>query len=300
MMQRVTLVCFAIVLLLLGGACRSAFAAEAKIDEVLAGKVFPLSVKLKDLQEGWRRFTPGSQADAGAKLLDMVMTQQMNQPARSNVYYTKGELVTLAGEAFLVAYSREQAPIDPQAMPGQQNQFPRGNRGPLTPLPLSQNTELTLCLLNLHAIGNLVDIHPFNLLEEIANSIDAGKVVGGPAEQQSVANMRQLACTVLMYLQDHQLLLPALDDADKMKADLLPYAGNEKIFLQPSGGEPYQGNPALAGKNAGEYKNPAEVVMLFEVTPDADGKRVLAFLDGHVDVVDEHGWAALKGKMAAH
>lgn len=172
-MRRVNLACFAIVLLLLAGVCLPAFAAEAKIDEVLAGKVYPLTMKLKELKEGWRRFTPGSQSDAGSKLLDMVMTQQMNLPVRSNVYYTKGELVTLAGETFLVAYSSQPAPVDPQAMQGQ-----RENHAPVN--PLSQNTELSLCLLNLHAIGNLVDIHPFNLLEEIANSIDAGKVVGGP------------------------------------------------------------------------------------------------------------------------
>lgn len=115
-----------------------------------------------------------------------------------------------------------------------------------------------------------------------------------------MANVRQLAAAVIMYIQDHKSLLPALDDADKLKADLLPYAGNEKIFLKPADAEPYQGNPMLAGKNTADYKTPAEIVMLFEVTPDADGKRVVAFLDGHVDVVDEHGWSALKGKMAAH
>ncbi len=280
-------------MLLITGCCRSAFAAEAKIDEVLAGKVFPLTVKLKDLKDGWRRFTPGSQSDAGSKLLDMVMTQQMNQPAHLNIYYTKGELVTLAGETFLVAYSRQQVPIDPQAMQQQ-----RGNRGPVTPLPLTQNTELTLCLLNLRTLGNLVDIHVFNLLEEIAYSLDQGRVVGGPAEQASAANMRQLATAVIMYLQDHNMQLPALDDAEKLKKDLLPYVGNEKIFLTPAG-ESFQGNPMLAGKHAGDYKNSSEVILLFEVTPDADGKRVVAFLDGHLDVVDENGWATLKGKMAA-
>jgi len=293
-MRKVILASLTAGLLLLAGMCRPLLAAEAKIDEVLAGKIFSLTVRLKDMKEGWRRFTPGSQSDAGSRLLDMVMRQQMNQPTRANIYYTKGEVVTLAGETFLVAYSRPQEPLDPQAMQGQ---APRENRGPLTALPLSQNTELSLCLLNLRTIGNLVDIHPFSLLAEIADSLNGGKVVGGPAEQQSVANMRQLATAVIMYLQDHKMLLPALDDPDKLKANLFPYVGNAKIFLQPTGGEPYQGNPMLAGKNAGEYKNPAEVIILFEVTPNADGKRVVAFLDGHVDVVDELGWNALKAKM---
>ncbi len=72
-------------LLLPLGMCRPAFAAEAKVEDVLAGKVFPLSLKLKELDDGWRRFTPGSQANAGTRLLDVVMTQQMNMPAMSSV-----------------------------------------------------------------------------------------------------------------------------------------------------------------------------------------------------------------------
>ncbi len=54
----------------------------------------------------------------------------------------------------------------------------------------------------------------------------------------------------------------------------------------------------LAGKKTGDFATPAEIVILFEVTPDAGGKRVVGFLDGHVEEVDEQHWATLKGKMA--
>jgi len=279
-------------LLLMGIFTLPTFGQDATVDQLLTGKTYPLTLKLKDLDGGWRTFTAGGQSDTGKSLLDMFMQSEMHMTMPAEVYYTKGQLVTMNGVTFLVAYRRLPLPLpDPQAA--------RDNRDTAKPAPLTPDTPLNLCLMNLREVGNLINIHPFNMLQEIADSTVPGNTVTPTATgSESVANMRQLAVAVQMYVQDNKLKLPPLDDAEQMKAALMPYVKNEQLFLQPKSGDPYQGNPMLAGKTVAELPDPSQVMVLFEVTPDNNGQRVVAFLDGHVEAVDAQRWAALKEKMA--
>ena len=60
-----------------------------------------------------------------------------------------------------------------------------------------------------------------------------------------------------------------------------------------SGGNPYLYNTKLGGKALGAFDDPKEVVLFYEQTPTEDGKRIVAFLDGHVEMVSEVHWMEL-------
>ena len=71
---------------------------------LLSGKVFPLTVKLKDLDNGWRRFTGG-----GAETAGYSQVWHRLFASTGSAFYTKGDIVSVAGETYLVAYSLQLA-----------------------------------------------------------------------------------------------------------------------------------------------------------------------------------------------
>lgn len=280
------------VALLMALATLPAFGQGATLNDLLDGKAAPLTLKLKELDNGWRCFTPGSANDAGTMLMSIVMTQATHQPTAALVYFTKGQLVTMNGETYLVAYSRLPEP------PPDMNALRQGVAKP--PTPATQNTEVSLCLLNLRTTGNLLNVRTFNLVQELAETHPQPEVLTDTAAQKAtVNNLRQLAIAALMYAQDHNEQFPAgMDDAEKLQQTLQAAVKlDPQIYAQPNTGELYQANPSLSGKGLGQIANPAEMVLFFEISAWPDGKRGVSFVDGHVELVNEQRWAALKAKM---
>jgi|GEM_PF-5415672 len=115
------------------------FAAE--LPDLISGNRFPLTLKLRDLNNEWRGFSMSGQYEMG----DWMQTfSSLFGTSASNLYYTKGQTVSVGNETYLVAYRIESKPEK-----------------------LTAETSLTLSLLNLRTIGSLNNIRLFNLQQEV-------------------------------------------------------------------------------------------------------------------------------------
>jgi prepilin-type processing-associated H-X9-DG protein len=265
---------------------RSQAAAEARpvtFVDLLGGKTLPLSLKLKELDGEWRRFTTGS--GGGMEQFYMMMAMREGAPFGGSAYYTRGRTITVGTETFLVAYRREQEPFNIQRliMMGE-----RGMEGPPQPEPLTAETTLQLSLLNLRTLGTILDITPFSLEAEVT----VGKAQQDALLREKSANqLRQITIGILMFTQDNDETLPRMNNTTEAIA-----ASNlgEDIWKHPATGEFYRVNAGIGGKALGEIEDPGVTVLCFEATPWPDGKRHVAFLDGHTEYLTEAEWAALK------
>lgn len=286
---------------------QEAVAAEAlagnTLTDVLLGKAFPLTLKLKDLDAEWRSFSPAAQGDASSSLMTFFMAMaasESHKPMDSAAFYTKGQTVTLGTETYLVAYSRQS-----QSFASLMTAMAQHNGNPTdVQLPkVTPENEVTLCMLNVRTMGNLLNIHPFELKNEITQGDDDGKPTETPArikalQSTSLSQVRQLAVAIQMYVQDNNGKYPPLNSKRLMKDALKAYLGNaEQMFLTPGTQVQYQGNANLAGAKESDIKNPTEVVSVFEPTPWPDGMRVVGFVDGHAKLVGAEEWATLQAKM---
>ena len=105
-----------------------------------------------------------------------------------------------------------------------------------------------------------------------------------------VINLRQLAVWLVMAGLDNDDRFPVLETAADIQQQFdLP----EKILISPRTGEPYEPNPAIAGKSIRELDSPW-IIVFYEKTPGADGSRCAVFLDGHVELIPADAWEEVK------
>jgi len=124
--------------------------------DLLGGKTFPLSLKVKELTGEWRRFTTSGMSSGMETFIMMAATEGRGMPG-STVFYTRGQTITLNTKTFLIAYQQETKPFDFQQVITE-HKLPE-------PQSLTPETPLNLALLNLRNIGHILDIRPFKLEE---------------------------------------------------------------------------------------------------------------------------------------
>ncbi len=146
----------------------------ADMQNPLSGKNHPLTVKLGNLNDDWRRFTVHPSGSASGNISVSVTgsggssgSSQNNiaDLSGSRTYLTQGQTVSAHGQVYLVAYR----------MPGSGLDIPAliqalATKTPPAPTPLTAETMLPLSLLDLKSIGSLEDIRAFELKREIAES----------------------------------------------------------------------------------------------------------------------------------
>ncbi len=186
-----------------------ASAQQQALAAVLAGKSAPLTLVLKQLDGSWRCISPAPTADAAETLVRFIVAENNQQPWVSEVMYTHGDTLMAAGETYLVAYARP-----PQPLP----EMGRGNRGggAASSEALGPDTEIYLTLLNIRTMGSLLNIHPFDLPQEMART----KTTLEDNKRQSLNNLRQVDLALLMYAQDHNNTMPATDNLAQWQAGL--------------------------------------------------------------------------------
>ena len=260
------------------------------LPEVLSGKTIPLTMKLKDLDETWRRLSAGSGADV-ANPLAVIYGARMGGLS-SSVYYSRGQTVTLFSETYLVAYAAQTKPLDAAKL----NAVMRSGQPPDIEKPTAQTT-LALALLNLRTSGSLTDIRPFNLEFEVTGNEAATATEDEKRAQElndaSAKNLRKLGVAVNTYVSERKVL-PLLTDVRTAEQELILYAGHKDTFIQPQTKKPYRPNPALSGRKPAEFDKAEKMVLFYEDQPAADGARNVLFLDGHVDRLIEQQWQRLK------
>jgi hypothetical protein len=265
------------------------------LQALLAGTDAPLTLQLKQLNNEWRRVAVAGQGD-------MNPLTMMFAPRGDESYFTRGKVVGVGVENFLVAYRFPAKKLDFMAL----MRMGPGAQGPV-PDKITPDTQLSLVLLNLRVVNLIGAISRFDLKEELARNeqqIAEARVAaqalpgaGGNAQALNAAsssNLKQLALAALQYSQDVGEKFPPMQNADEMKRMLLPYVKNEAIFVHPGTGEPYQPNAALSEKRLASVAEPASMVLFYEMSPGDDAHRGVAYVDGHVKRVSETEWPQIK------
>jgi len=249
--------------------------------QLLGGKVVPLGMQLKEVPAGWVRLCVSGQPGV-SEMAQMFSTMMGGHAA--GVFYTKGDMLALEGEKYLVAYGVPMRPVDPAAM----------QNGPRAPEPLTADTPLSLSLLKMQTLGSIIDIRPFDLASEIKVEKEAAAAVGNAKDKaritSSLNNLRQIALAASMFCQDHKQMLP---DAKTWQPELnLP----KQVLVVPGTNEMYLYNESLGGKSIADIKEPSATIFFYEPNPRADGTHLAAYLDGHVAQLSDADWQTAKQK----
>lgn len=155
--------------------------AGADLETLMSGKKHPLSVRLGNLDQQWRRFTIHSSGNASGNISVSVTGSGGNSGSSQNniaditgsrSYLTKGETVSASGQTYLIAYCLPDSGLQLsgliQAL---------ATQTPPAPTILSNETMLSLSLLELKSLGSLDDIRAFDLKREIAESEKAAQAI---------------------------------------------------------------------------------------------------------------------------
>jgi hypothetical protein len=176
--------------------------------QLLSGKEFPQSLKLKDLNGDWRRLSIGTtdaakggmgdmlsqlmqvgmmsdkgkgkgKDDAASAMLGMSLLSGLfggGGESEKPVYYTKGQTVTVGSETFLLAYRYQKPAVNLMQLAAEADKSGKdpdlskvATDGKLTP-----DSSLTLSLINVKAMTTLTNIRAFDMDQEIAESAQGG------------------------------------------------------------------------------------------------------------------------------
>ena len=266
--------------------------------EVLSGKPFPLTMKLKDIDGDWRVF---SAPDAVGNQTLVNLYALSGNIIGLNSSFTKGDEVTLGSETFIVAY-RPRVKLPSMAALSSSALDPHA----FDSMKLTENSVMSLSLINLRTTGAISDIRPFDMKEFLAQNeegspqgvktapIEPGSTSDDANTVVSLSNLRQLGAGLSMYAQDYDEVLPPMKSAAKFKEVVTPYVKNEKVFINPVTRTPYAMNEILSQHKLAHILKPAEMAVIYEAEPAPDGTRGVCFLDGHVLRVDDAEWTLVK------
>lgn len=144
--------------------------------DLLYGNSTPLTLKLKDLNADWRRMSVGGQSDAGGAMGMLSSMFGGGGSSSGTAYYTKGQAVNVAGETYIVAYKAnlKQPNLLKMMMTSDKSSSKTPDLSQMMPEKLTADSVLSLSLLNLRTSGNITDIRPFDMAQEIADSASSG------------------------------------------------------------------------------------------------------------------------------
>lgn len=250
-------------------------AADADLKVVLSDTSVPLSIRMKDIDGNWRRFSVTGTSASSMKWQVMGAAAGVE----FGVHFTRGQTVTIGDQTFLIAY-RFQPQIDARFFNW------HGHGDPPRPRKPSDLTELSLSLLNLRTTGSLNDLRPFNPSTDMENTEQANAA--------SVRTLTQLGQGVMRYLRARgslpRLRNPIPWDAGRV---FYPYVGDERLYMHPSTQEMYRYNEVLGGKKIVHIKDRQSMAIFYEATPGGDGTRGVLFLDGHVERLTPDRWRTI-------
>lgn len=289
-----------------------------EIRRLIAGDKFPLTLKLKDIDTGWRRISVGTQTDAPATARTTIPTDLRSHDdfaallismfgGGPDVYLTKGVTVKEGTDSFLVAY---RVRLDRQAVQEFEDSFPKNAPSPSQAQVLKiieafvQERPIDLALLNLSMVGRVSDIRPFRFQDQmtffntrIKNQFakDNERMIES-RNSSSVHNMKQLGRALQQYITDNNEVLPSLETTAAAKKALMPYAKTELVFFYPNqASQLYRPNPTLSGRKMAHLENyKTTLVAFYEAAPASDGTRAVLFLDGRIKRINESEWPQLK------
>jgi prepilin-type processing-associated H-X9-DG protein len=283
-MTRITMVSL-LLLAICSGAWAGGPAQSTDYAALLSGDSIPLTLKLSDLDGSWRRFKVTGDQEPDAIYAAMY-------GVAGAVYYSKGQTVSVTRETYLVAYGLQ------AKMPTYATTIMRRGAPP-EPEKLTAASPVALCLLNVRTMGNLADIRPFDRDAEIAaylklyEDLSAAMVSETSGEPSQMGNLKNVALAIQMFMADYDTT-PPMKTPEAFRGALDEYVKNQDVFKDPETGEYYAINTSISDKSMSEITDPGKIVAVYEAQPGDDGKRGVAFLDGHVQRVSDDEWKRLR------
>ncbi len=254
--------------------------------DVMSGSVVPMSIKGSDLNASWRSFTVSDSNDL--RSLMMSAYGMMG----SNALYSRGDEISVAGETYLVAYRMKTSTMNFATMNSQSNPDKM-----MQDMMLKPTSVLQLSLLNVRMTGAFNEMQQFDASAFNANSpmnSVFGEARTNALNASSNSNLKQLMLGVMQYTQDNDEHMPPMQSMYLLKKAVYPYVKNDQVFLQPSNNKFYVPNAALSKKSLASMMDPANTAAIYEADFGSDGKRSVAFADGHVKRVTADEWTKIK------
>lgn len=285
------------------------------IKEVLHGQGPAVTLLAKELPDDYRavRITVNpSQTDllsAYGPLLTMGDANGRSAGAMSQIIalagesWTNGQIITMEGDRFLVTYElnldqvtaltrssywtfspQSYSAEDPAMMPAK----------PSAPKPLTFNLKL----IKVSSISSLAP-DPNWTKADIVKLLDPNGGLAQASEENKQkltnSNMKQVALATVLYTSDYDDVFPYAQNTHTVQTVTSPYVKGTSVWktANPNGGE-ILFNMAIGGVETSSIPTPAQVVMYYESAAWPDGRRSVAFADGHVKLVDEAEWQGLK------
>ena len=279
-----------------------------KIESLQVTTPVPLHLRLKDLDGSWFTFMASSSQRPDAEYQIPRVAQSYYGGAGSGVYYSRGQTVKIADNTFLVAYSvalpEEKWLSIARALRDDIETLglTRAAAGELDKERLTLETPLLLSLLNTRSLAAMESIMPF----DAARLQRLGDALFGLAQERAVEaqriddemhtnHLQQLGLALQQYVMDYDETLPPLENAAVAQRALTPYVKNQSIFAPFGAQVPYQPNRQLSRKKEFQLAPYASwMVIFYEATPHADGKRAVLFLNGRTRRVTDAEWQRLK------
>jgi hypothetical protein len=268
------------------------------LTQVLSGRPYALAIKPSDLTNEYRAVrisVAGASADPLASLspyLAMGMSSQGSELAEFGAIFdrswTKGDVVLVEGQRFLVTYKLDLSILD----------FAEKNgRGEFRRLPDASKVSLKLVLVKVEGIQT-IESSPTLKGEDLVRILGAGAAITpiqANAKGQALSNLKQVALGMMMYCADSDDVLPYVQGTKAAQYVTFPYMKSIKLWesKNPNGGE-LRFNVALGGVSVTAIEDPSAVPLLFDSKAWPDGTRLVAFADGHVKSVDETTWKSLQ------
>lgn len=265
-------------------------AREATMADVLSGKLLPQTISLKDLNPSFWRVA-FSMVNPSANSTLALITGMPGQGG--DVIYTRGDVVSVGGEQFLVSYKLN------ARLPGIMELTQPARRGkPLTPKVTAEST-LGLTLHNMRQVSSFGEMRPFNLEKDI-RELSAGPVgfapppgeeghdpenqPKNPAQEASAENLGKVWLAVQQYSQDYGKL-PPLTNANTARKYLAPYLANTNLLKQPGTEALFTPNDKLSNLREAQIEKAEEVVLFYDAQAAKDGSRHVLFARGQVRLV---------------
>jgi prepilin-type processing-associated H-X9-DG protein len=108
-----------------------------------------------------------------------------------------------------------------------------------------------------------------------------------------MSNGKQIALGMLMYTNDYDDVLPYVQSVVTVKEITYPYIKTKSVWETGNPASQWRFNMCVGGALETDIQEPASTPMFYESAPWPDGRRVVAFMDGHVKLVSSSDWKAM-------
>lgn len=281
------------------------------IGDVLNGKGRPTTIAPVDLPENFKAVRlriAAASTDPLSGILPLMTLGMGSSSGGPNVDYirqidqswTDGSVEVVEGQRFLVTYRLDMSAGDLMPDMMRVGMVMGTGSAPKPKPPLKMNLVLVK-VDSIQEIAPTPDLTKERLLEILGQG--KGKTVFDEAQDASsqtrtLSNMKQVGVGMMMYCADFDDMYPWPQSTKAVQYVIRPYLKNMDLWqtANPNGGE-VRFNMAIGGVNMVAIEDIANTVMFYESKAWPDGRRAVAFTDGHAKMVTSSEWQKLEATL---